>query len=85
MALNAAQRATVARLGAYTRWASEPDRVAATSPARRGFMARFEREVDPDGTLPAAERGRRAKIAMKAHMTRMALLSSLARERRKST
>jgi hypothetical protein len=32
-----------------------------TKPARDAFMARFEREVDPDGRLPEAERRRRAE------------------------
>lgn len=37
-----------------------------TKPARDAFMARFEREVDPDGRLSEAERRRRAEAAKKA-------------------
>lgn len=39
-----------------------------TAPARAAFVARFERQVDPEGVLPAAERQRRAQHALKAHM-----------------
>jgi hypothetical protein len=52
-------------------------------PARAAWLARFERQVDPDGTLPADVRAKRAHHAMKAHMTRMAFESSKARGRRK--
>jgi hypothetical protein len=47
-------------------------------------MDRYEREVDPDGTLEPAERARRAEQAMKAHMARIALKSAQARRKRAS-
>jgi hypothetical protein len=72
-------RALAARIAAHTRWATVEDRGAATAPARRAFLDRFERQVDPDGKLPPAERARRAENARKAHMTRMALKSAQAR------
>ena len=50
-----------------------------TRPARAAFMARFEREVDPDGRLPEAERRRRAEAAKKAYFSGLALKSSKAR------
>jgi hypothetical protein len=50
-----------------------------TGPARKGFMNRFEREVDPDGILPPAERARRAEHKRKEHMTRLAYRSAQAR------
>jgi hypothetical protein len=50
-----------------------------TAAARAAFLARFEQEVDPDGVLPEAERLRRARHALRAHMTRLALLSAEAR------
>lgn len=53
-----------------------------TQPARDAFLARFEREVDPDGVLTPSERTRRADFARKAHMTTLALKSSRARSRR---
>ena len=50
-----------------------------TAPARRAFLARFERQVDPEGLLSSDERERRAKSALRAHMLRLALASSRAR------
>lgn len=67
----AAERSSQARIAAHERWAREPDRTSATAPARRAFLARFETKVDPDGTLPAAERAKRAENAMRAHMGRL--------------
>jgi hypothetical protein len=51
--------------------------------ARAAFIARFEKEVDPERTLPVAERARRAESARRAHMSRLALASSKARRARK--
>lgn len=51
------------------------------APARAGFLAKFEREVDPDGELDAGERARRADCAMRAHMARLALKSVKARKK----
>jgi hypothetical protein len=77
-----AERSLRARLAAYTRWAHE-DAVQGTAAARAGFASRFEREVDPNGTLAADERLRRAEAARKAYFTRLALLSARARSARK--
>lgn len=52
-----------------------------SAPGREKFLARFEDEVDPDRTLPAAERLRRAGHARKAYFTRLALASAKARRR----
>jgi len=46
-------------------------------------MARYEREVDPDGILDPGERARRAEYAMRAQMSRLALKSVQARRRRR--
>jgi hypothetical protein len=54
-----------------------------TSAARAAFLDRFEREVDPDGTLRPEERARRAEAARKAYFTGLALASVRARQRRK--
>ena len=70
-----------ARIGAYALH-SRCDSTQHTAPARAGFLARFEREVDPDGSLSEVERRRRAECALKAHMTRLSLASSKARARR---
>lgn len=61
------------QLAAHTRWAHVEDRHAATAEARRTFLDRFERQVDPDGTLPPAERAKRAANARSAHFARLAL------------
>lgn len=70
------------RIGAHVSWSRTPDRAARTEPGRKNFLARFEREVDPDGVLPEAERLRRAGHARKAYMQKLALASAEARRRR---
>jgi hypothetical protein len=55
-----------------------------TANARAAFLDRFEREVDPDGVLPAAERARRAAAARKAYFVRLAAKSAEARRRKAS-
>src|SRR5205823_12608617 len=49
-----------ARMGAYRLHALYDPKEAATKKARAAFASRFDREVDPDGLLPAPERTRRA-------------------------
>jgi hypothetical protein len=44
-------------------------------------MRRFEREVDPDGTLDPAERARRAENARKAYFASLALKSAVSRRK----
>lgn len=75
------QRALRARLASHTSWANTTDPSARTAPARKAALDRFEREVDPDGTLPPAERTRRAEHARKAYFTRLALASAKARRK----
>jgi hypothetical protein len=81
--LTPAQRSLQARIAAYRLHATHDPRET-TKPARDAFMARFEREVDPDGRLPEAERRRRAEAAKKAYFSGLALKSSMARARRRS-
>ena len=76
------ERALASRIGAHAKWA-KVDRVEGTAVARKAFLDRFEREVDPEGILPAAERARRAEHARKAYFQRLALKS--AKVRRKPT
>jgi hypothetical protein len=80
--LTPAQRAQRARIAADAMHAQGKTNV---TPARSAFEARFEREVDPDGVLSPEERAKRARHAMKAHMTRMAFASSKARARKKAS
>lgn len=56
---------------------------AHTALARKVFLSRFEREVDPDGVLEPQERARRAEHAKKAYFTRLALASSKARAKKR--
>ena len=75
------QRAAAGRIGGLVT-ASRHDSREQTRRASAAFLARFEREVDPDGALPAAERQRRALAARRAHMARLALASARARSRK---
>jgi hypothetical protein len=75
------ERSLRARIGAYSLHAKYDPRVT-TEPARKAFLARFEREVDPEGVLPLAERLRRAEYARKAYFARLALASAKARAAR---
>lgn len=75
------QRSLCARLAAHTLHARVADPAAHTAPARQAFLDRFDRQVDPDGILPPADRARRAEHARKAHFTRMALASAKARRK----
>ena len=68
MALDHAARG---RLGGLTT-AARVDSTRHTVPARRSFLDKFQREVDPDGMLPPAERDRRAAAAMRLYFTRLA-------------
>ena len=70
------------RIGAYRLHATHDPRET-TASARAAFLERFEREVDPDGTLAPAERQRRAEAARRAHFARLALASAKARRGRK--
>lgn len=72
-------RALIARIAAHTRWAGEPDRAAATAPARKGLEAKWAAQVDPDGVMAPDELARRVENLRQAHMQRMALASARAR------
>jgi hypothetical protein len=75
--------ATWGRIGGLTAWARhEPETMV--GPAHRGFRARFERLVDPDGVLDPAERTLRADRARRAHMLTLAAKSAESR-RKKAT
>lgn len=74
-------RQLLGSIGAHESWARTVDRPARTANARRSFLERFEREVDPDNTLPPAERALRAEHLRKAYFQRLALASAKARRR----
>jgi len=76
--LTPAERSLRARMGAYAQQARHDTRET-TAAARATFLTRFEREVDPDGVLPEAERARRAEAAKRMYFTRLAWKSAQAR------
>ena len=53
-----------------------------TAPGRKACLDRFEREVDPEGTLSPEERHKRAEHARKAYFTSLAPKSAKARRKR---
>ena len=71
-----------ARIAAHLSWAKTSDPAARTKPARDAMLARFEREVDPDGVLDLDERKRRTESAKRAHFSALALKSAQSRRRR---
>lgn len=85
MALTKEERTLRARVAACTRWANE-DGKANAERAQRGLRDRFRREVAAKfPKLAPAELERRADSAYRAHMARLALASSRARTRQRST
>lgn len=74
-----AERRLVAQIAANESWAHTPDRSARTAPARAALDAKFESEVDPEGSLAPDERKRRAQHARTAYFQRLALKSARAR------
>jgi len=69
--LTPTQRSQRARIAALARH-SRTDGLTATQAARETFLARFERQVDPEGVLNPAERLRRAELAKREHFQSMA-------------
>lgn len=78
--LTPSERSLRARLAAHTLHATHDSREL-TKSAREAFLKRFEDQVDPDRTLPEAERLRRAEQARKAYFTSLALKSARARRK----
>ena len=77
-ALSPAERTLRARLAAHTMHARN-DPQAITANARAAFLAKFEREADPQGVLSPEERQRRAEHLRNAHFARLAFASAKAR------
>lgn len=78
-----AEKSLRASIAAHHKWA-QTDPVEGTRKAREAFLDRFDRQADPDGTLPAAERNRRAAHLRSAHFKALALKSAEARRRKAS-
>jgi len=71
-----AQRSLRARMAAYSLHAAGKTSTAA---GRAAFLSRFDRQVDPDGTLAPEVRVRRSAFARKAYFAGLALKASRAR------
>lgn len=78
MPISPEQASLRAKLGAHALHAAGKTN---TAPARKAFLERFEREVDPEGKLDPDERARRAEHAKKAYFTRLALKAAKARRK----
>ncbi len=76
--LTKSQRTMRARVAAHSMHAQG---LTNTAPARKAFLDRFEREVDPDGVLAPAERARQAEHARKAYFTGLAYASARSRSK----
>jgi len=76
--LSPTERSLRARLAAYAMHAQHDTRQTSAN-GRAAFLARFEREVDPDGRLDPEERARRAEQARRAYFARLSLAAVKAR------
>jgi hypothetical protein len=82
--LTPAERSLRARIAVHTLHATRDARET-TAAARVGFLARFEREVDPDGMLDPNERRRRAEHARRAYFARLSMAAAAARRAKRAT
>jgi len=80
--LSPTERKLRARAAAYALHAQGG---TSTKAGTTAFLARFDREVDPDGLLTPEERARRAGLALKSHMAKLALKRSRSRGRDKAS
>jgi Tfp pilus assembly major pilin PilA len=80
-AMTPSQRSMRAKNAALIRWAKTPDRSAGTAAARAAQDVEREKAVDPDGTMPAEERSRRAEMLRLAQLADMTRRSAAARRR----
>ena len=80
--IDPSERALRARMAAHAMHGRHDARKT-TAKARAAFLASFERQADPEGRLPAAERQRRAQQLRRAYFARLALASAKARRARR--
>lgn len=79
-------RVLVARIAAHRRWAKSTtaDRSEAAQKGQQGLRAKYEREIDPDGTLAIRDPAgleRRVKSALQAHMSELSLMAKRKRSK----
>jgi len=82
-AASPAERTLRGRLAAHTLHAKRDARQT-TAHARAAFLARFEREVDPEEALDPAKRRRRAEQARRAYFIRLSLAAVAARRAKRA-
>jgi hypothetical protein len=77
------ERRLRAQAAAYARWSTVPlkERKAATAKARDGLQARFEREVDPTGTMTGFERAVLVEARRRAYFAAIASKSLASRRK----
>ena len=78
-----AERILRARIAAYALHAQHDPRET-TAKGRAAFLARFDREVDPEGLLEPDERRRRAEQARRAYFARLSLAAVKARQAKRA-
>ncbi len=79
--MSPSERTLQAKVAAHKSWANTRNPSERTANARAAALDRFEREIDPDGTMEPAERARRSAHARKAYFTQLALKSAKARRK----
>ncbi len=82
MTITTTARSRAGHIGAmvtHSRHDARTTTAAARAAARAAALARFEREVDPTGSLAPAERSRRAEYARRAYFAKLALKSARVR------
>lgn len=65
------------RANAYSGWEKEPDRAARMARVRAARKERIEREIDPDGTMPADELAAKVRSRIGAQNSRAAYMRAL--------
>lgn len=85
--LTPAERVLRARLAGHTSWANTPamaDRRRRTAPGTAAFLARFERQVDPDGLMDPVDRAKAVQNAKSAYFAGQALKAAKAKRAKKA-
>lgn len=70
-----------AQIAALRSWANTRNRSARTAPARLAMLAKFEKQVDPDGTMDPAARTLAADAARRAYYLELSMRGVAARRR----
>lgn len=69
------------QIAVHESWARTTDRAARSRPGYDGLLAKFEREVDPDGVMDPETLAKAVESKRKAHYKRLGLASAAARRK----